>query len=124
SDLEIAIAAVVVQPGAVQPSLATAALVLAPVGYWWSYRRRRQPNVLLKVLLAVALLAALGQFLGQVRAVTTVDQARIPLATLFLWVQVLHAFDVPRRRDLAFSMVSSTTLIGVGGACARSTCSR
>ena len=25
----------------------------------------------------------------------------MPLASLFLWVQVLHAFDVPRRRDLA-----------------------
>src|SRR5262245_12931660 len=40
---------------------------------------------------------------------------------MFLWVQVLHAFDVPRRRDLAFSMVSSTTMIAVGGALALST---
>jgi protein-glutamine gamma-glutamyltransferase len=115
SAVEIAIAAVVVQPGAVEPFIATAALVLAPVGYWWSYRCRRQPNVLLKVLLAVALLVALGQFLGQVRAVPTVDQARIPLATLFLWVQVLHAFDVPRRRDLAFSVVSSLILMAEAG---------
>jgi transglutaminase-like putative cysteine protease len=113
--VEIAIAAVVAQPGAVEPFIAVAALILAPVGYWWSYRRRRRPNVLLKVLLAVALLAALGQFLGQVRSVTTVDQARIPLATLFLWVQVLHAFDVPRRRDLAFSVVSSLILMAEAG---------
>ena len=119
--VETAIAAVVTQPGAVEPFVSVAALVLAPVGYWWSYRRRRRPNVLLKVLLAVALLAVLGQFLGQVRAVATVDQARIPLATLFLWVQVLHAFDVPRRRDLAFSVVSSLILMAEAGSLALTT---
>jgi transglutaminase-like putative cysteine protease len=53
--------------------------------------------------------------------ITTADEARAPLAALFLWVQVLHAFDVPRRRDLAFSMVSSTTLVAVAGALALST---
>jgi transglutaminase-like putative cysteine protease len=69
----------------------------------------------------VALLAALGQFLADVRGVVSVDQARIPLASLFLWVQVLHAFDVPRRRDLAFSMVSSLILIAEAGSLALST---
>ena len=41
--------------------------LLAPAGYWYSYRRRRSPNLLLKIALSVALLAALGQFLGDVR---------------------------------------------------------
>ena len=96
-------------------------LVLAPAGYWFSYRRRRSPNLLLKVALSVALLAALGQFLGDVAGSVSVDQARIPLASLFLWVQVLHAFDVPRRRDLAFSMVSSLILIAEAGSLSLST---
>ena len=113
--VEIAIAAVVVQPDAVPAPVAMAALVLAPLGYWFSFRRRRSSNLLLKVALSVALLAALGQFLGEVRGVTSFDQARIPLASLFLWVQVLHAFDVPRRRDLAFSMVSSLILMAEAG---------
>ena len=119
--VEIAIAAVVTQPDAVEPITAIAAVVLAPAGYLFSYRRRRRPNVLLKVVLSVALLAALGQFLGAVRAVTSVDQARIPLASLFPWVQVLHAFDVPRRRDLAFSMASSLILMAEAGALSMST---
>ncbi len=68
--------------------------------------------------LAAGLLLALSRFLGQMGSVTSADAARAPLAALFVWVQVLHAFDVPRRRDLAFSMVSSTTLIAVGGALA------
>ena len=40
---------------------------------------------------------------------------------LFLWVQVLHAFDVPRRRDLSFSMVSSVILMAEAGALSLST---
>jgi len=108
--VELAIVAVVAQH-AVDTASATAALLLAPVGYWFSYRRRFRPNVLIKIGLAIGLLAAMGQFLGAVRSVLTVDQARIPLASLFLWVQMLHSFDVPRRRDLAFSMISSVILI-------------
>jgi transglutaminase-like putative cysteine protease len=97
------------------------ALILAPVGYAVSYRRRRANNVLVKVALAFGLFVATARFLGQIGYVTSPDAARAPLAALFLWVQVLHAFDVPRRRDLAFSMVSSTTMIAVGGALALST---
>jgi transglutaminase-like putative cysteine protease len=119
--VQIAIAAVVAQPGAVPAQVASATLVLAPVGYWVSYRRRYASNLLLKIALSVALLAALGQFLSDVRSVTSVDQARIPLASLFLWVQVLHAFDVPRRRDLAFSMVSSLILMAEAGSLSLST---
>lgn len=113
--VEVAIAAVVAQH-AVEAPIAIAALVLAPLGYLYSYRRRTRGNLALKVLLSVALLAATGQFFAQVRMAANVDAARIPLATLFLWVQVLHAFDVPRRRDLAFSMISSLILMAEAGA--------
>jgi transglutaminase-like putative cysteine protease len=118
--VEIGVLAVVLQ-GAVDSTAAVAALILAPAGYAFSYVRRRKSGVVIKVILAVGLLLVLDRFIGQVRFATTVDQARIPLASLFLWVQVLHAFDVPRRRDLAFSMVSSTTLIAAGGALALTT---
>jgi protein-glutamine gamma-glutamyltransferase len=105
----------VVSRGAVEATAAVAALVLAPAGYVVSYRRRSKPSLGVKIALSVGLVLALGQFIRTIEGVTTVDQARIPLASLFLWVQVLHAFDVPRRRDLAFSMVSSTTLIAAAG---------
>jgi transglutaminase-like putative cysteine protease len=113
--VEVAIAAVVAQH-AVRAPIAVAALVLAPLGYLFSYRRRHKGNLALKLVITVALLAATGQFLASVRLATNVDAARIPLATLFLWVQVLHAFDVPRRRDLAFSMISSLILVAEAGA--------
>lgn len=113
--VEVGVLAVVLQ-GAVDPVAAAAALVLAPIGYAFSHARRHRGGFAVKVALAVGLVVALSQFLQAVGGLTTVEEARLPLASLFLWVQVLHAFDVPRRRDLAFSMVSSTTLIAMAGA--------
>jgi len=115
--VEIGLVAVISQ-GVVADRTALLALALAPAGYLLSYVRRGRPNVIVKVALAAGLLVALARFLGQMGTVLSPDAARAPLAALFVWVQVLHAFDVPRRRDLAFSMVSSTTLIAVGGALA------
>ena len=110
----VAIAAVVAQ-GVVPAYTAFGSLVLAPVGYWFSHRHRRGSNIGTKVVLAVGLVIAFGTFLQSVGGASSVDDARGPLAVLFLWVQVLHSFDVPRRRDLAFSMVSSVILIAEAG---------
>ncbi len=112
--VEVAVAAVVAQ-GAVDGLTSVAALTLAPLGYLFSYRQRHRSATATKVVLAVALMAAFAAFLQNVRNVATVDEARLPLASLFLWVQVLHAFDVPRRRDLAFSIVSSVILMAEAG---------
>jgi transglutaminase-like putative cysteine protease len=115
--VELGVLAVVLQ-GAVDGAAAIAALILAPLGYLFSYRHRAATSFALKAALSLGLLIALMSFLRPVGGIRTVDEARIPLATLFLWVQILHAFDVPRRRDLAFSVVSSTTLVAAGGAIA------
>ncbi len=112
--VEIAILAVVLE-GGVSGTAALLPLILAPVGYSFSYQQRHRSNITTKVLLSIGLLAAFAQFLQSVRLAGSVDQARIPLASLFLWVQVLHAFDVPRRRDLSFSIVSSVILMAEAG---------
>ncbi len=113
--VEVAILAVVAQ-GGVSGTAAILPLIMAPVGYVFSYKQRHRSNITTKVLLSVGLLAAFAAFLQSVQLAGSVDQARVPLASLFLWVQVLHAFDVPRRRDLAFSMVSSVILMAEAGA--------
>jgi len=113
--VQVGIAALWFQ-GGVEPAVGTIALLLAPAGYVFSYRGRHRPAVIAKVVIALGLLVALAQFLQSARGVLSVDAARLPLSTLFLWVQVLHAFDVPRRRDLGFSIASSTTLIAAAGA--------
>jgi protein-glutamine gamma-glutamyltransferase len=118
--VEIAILAVVAQ-GGVNGSAAVLPLVMAPAGYLFSHKQRHHSNITTKVLLSVGLLAAFVAFLQSVKLAGSVDQARVPLASLFLWVQVLHAFDVPRRRDLSFSMISSVILMAEAGALSLST---
>ncbi len=110
----IAVVAVIAQ-GAVPATTAIAAVVLIPGAYAFSHARRRQRNILLKIVLAFAMLAALGAFISQVRFATSVDQARASLASLFIWVQMIHSFDLPRRKDLAFSMGSSLALMAEAG---------
>lgn len=83
------------------------------VGYVVSYLRRDKLNFVLQTLLSLGLLAFTALFLYEVSAMPY--DTRIPLAKLFLWVQVLHSFDLPRRRDLQFSLVSSLILISVAG---------
>jgi transglutaminase-like putative cysteine protease len=113
--VEVAIAAVVLQ-GGVDPLTGIVALVGAPVGYVFSCVRRRLPSVQTKIGLGLGLLLALAAFLRAVGDARSFDDARAPLAALFLWVQVLHAFDVPRRRDLAFSIAASLILMAEAGA--------
>lgn len=113
--VEVAIVAVVLQ-GAVDAVTAVVAVIAAPVGYAFSHQRRRRPSVWTKVALGAGLLLALGAFIEAANGARTFDDARAPLAALFLWVQVLHAFDVPRRRDLSFSVVSSVILMAEAGA--------
>src|SRR5215207_4013598 len=91
--------------GVLVPSLTVAAFVV-------SYLRRRERNVLIKVLLAFGALAALAMFFREV--LSSLYDTRIPLARLFLWVQVIHAFDLPARKDLSYSLVSGLILIAVG----------
>lgn len=88
-----------------------------PGAFWFSHHARHREGFWLKVGLAVGVLAAFASFLGSLGGVQAGSLAtvQIPLAELFLWVQLLHALDVPARRDLMFSLVSSLVLMAVAG---------
>jgi len=88
---------------------------LLAIAYWFSYRRRAADNWHVKVVLAVAAILALARFFLQLGDIASLDQARFPLAEVFLWVQVLHGFDLPARRDLYFSLGASVALVAVAG---------
>jgi transglutaminase-like putative cysteine protease len=85
---------------------------LTVVAFAVSYRRRRERNILIKVMLAFGALAMLVMFFREV--LSSLYDTRVPLARLFLWVQVIHAFDLPVRKDLAYSLVSGLILVAVG----------
>lgn len=103
--------------GVGSPGLRAGVIVGIPTAFWFSWWARHQEGFWVKVALAVAVLVAFASFLSSVRSVQAGNFAdlQIPLAELFLWVQLLHAFDVPARRDLLFSLVSSFILMGVAG---------
>src|SRR5262245_3492468 len=68
--VEIGLLAVVAQ-GVLSDRTALLALVLAPIGYVVSYRRRAANNVAIKVVLACGLFVATARFLGQIGYVTS-----------------------------------------------------
>ena len=106
---------------AVAPTTATLIFVALPFAYWISYRRRAKDNWHIKIALTVGAILALFRFLGQLSGIATLDEVRFPLADLFLWVQVLHGFDLPARKDLNFSLGSSLTLMAVAGSISQDT---
>jgi transglutaminase-like putative cysteine protease len=86
--------------------------VLTIVAFVVSHNRRRKSNVFIKILLAFGALAAMAMFFREL--LSSLYDTRVPLARLFLWVQVIHAFDLPARKDLTYSLVSGLILIAVG----------
>lgn len=107
----------VLDEGVGDTPLRAAVLVGIPGGFVYSHLNRRRPSFWLKVSLAAGLLVAFGQFVASVSRIqaNSVADVQIPLAELFLWVQLLHSADVPARRDLQFSLASSLTLVAVAG---------
>ncbi len=91
------------------------ALVAIPAGFALSHRFRTRDLFGLKAALAVGLVLVLMNFFAGLGPVTRGDFARVqvPLAELFLWVQVLHSMHVPSRRDLMFSLVASGVTFAV-----------
>jgi protein-glutamine gamma-glutamyltransferase len=89
------------------------AVPLSIVGATWSYYRRRSRNVPVKFCIAIAMLVALAAFLVQL--LNEPNDTRLALAELLIQLQVFHSFDLPRRKDLGYSMMIGLILIGVGG---------
>ncbi len=89
-----------------------AALVV--LGFIFSWIRRRRRNTWVKAALTAGCLAAAWSFL---RALSRDPyHTSIPLTVFLLWLQTLHSFDLPRRRDLLFSLLTSVVLMAVAGA--------
>jgi transglutaminase-like putative cysteine protease len=101
------------QQGVLSTALALGAVVLISVGYVFSHLRRNSPGTVLKAVIFVLLLLALADFLR--KAYRDPYETRVPLAELFIWVQILHGFHLPRRKDLLYSLVSSLVLLSLAG---------
>lgn len=87
-----------------------------PLGYGFSWWRREHEDWWVKLILTFLLLAAFGGFVYSIVriGVASVSETQEPLAALFIWVQLLHSFDVKGRRDLSFSIAAAVAMIAVG----------
>ncbi|MEM9539775.1 MAG: DUF3488 and DUF4129 domain-containing transglutaminase family protein [Cyanobacteria bacterium P01_E01_bin.42] len=94
-------------------TLSTFAIPLSAVGGLYSWYRRRKRNIAMKFIIAMGMLAALVYFLGNL--IDNLNDTRLTLAELLIQLQVLHSFDLPRRKDLGYSMVIGLILLGVAG---------
>jgi protein-glutamine gamma-glutamyltransferase len=94
-------------------SLVLISIGLISLGSFISWRYRYRPRLAVKVVIMALMVAALVSFLRQV-SIQPYDP-RIPLAELFVWIQVLHSFDLPRSKDLLLSLVSSLILLALAG---------
>jgi transglutaminase-like putative cysteine protease len=96
---------------AASTSMSVWAIPLSITGASWSWVRRSKRNIAAKFCIAIGMLLALAAFFVGLRA--ELNDTRLVLAELLVQLQVLHSFDLPRRKDLGYSMVIGLILIGV-----------
>lgn len=89
-------------------------LVGIPVASYLAYRYRDRPSPWRKAAIATAALVAFGFFFSSLLYTATAPTAaQIPLAELFCWILLLHAFDAPARRDLSFTLAATVGMIAI-----------
>lgn len=87
------------------------AIPLSILGGVVSWRRRKKKNIAIKFALAMGMIIVLVIFLGNL--FQSLNDTRLVLAEFLVQLQVLHSFDLPRRKDLGYSMIIGLILIGV-----------
>ncbi len=89
------------------------AVPLSILGGIWSWQNRTKPNITAKFLIAIGMIAMMLLFFGDL--FRSLNDTRLVLAKLLIELQVLHSFDLPRRKDLGYSTVIGIILLGVAG---------
>ena len=96
---------------AAETQFSLSSILLSILGASWSYYHRQDRNIAVKFCIAIGMLVALGAFFG--RLLGELNDTRLVLAELLIQLQVLHSFDMPRRKDLGYSIVIGLILLGV-----------
>ncbi|QDZ41178.1 DUF3488 domain-containing protein [Euhalothece natronophila Z-M001] len=89
------------------------AIPISLIGAFWSWKQRHERNTTAKFLIAIGMLIALAVFFRNL--VGSLNDTRLVLAELLIQLQVLHSFDLPRRKNLGYSMVIGLILLGAAG---------
>lgn len=89
------------------------AIPISFIGAFWSWKQRHNRNTTVKFLIAIGMLIVLAVFFNNL--VGSLNDTRLVLAELLIQLQVLHSFDLPRRKNLGYSMVIGLILLGAAG---------
>lgn len=111
----IAVAAVGVHEEFTAQAMLAAAAITA--GFVTSYLMRRRRTILIKAAITALIFLVARDFFAAL--IANPYDPRIPLVRLFLWLQALHSFDLPARKDLKYSLASGVVLMGVAAVYAR-----
>ena len=87
------------------------AIPLSAIAAVWAWYARRKRNVIVKLFIAIAMIATLVILLNDIARQT--EETRLLLARLLIQLQVLHSFDLPRRKDLGYSIVIGLILMAL-----------
>jgi transglutaminase-like putative cysteine protease len=87
-------------------------------GYVFSHFRRMYSNWWMKIALAAGMVAAGFIYVNQM--LFTQRDHIVVLTEMMIFLQALHSFDLPRRKDLIYSLLSAFMLMCVGGVLSRS----
>ena len=93
------------------PSYWWMVLILTPAASYLSFLRRHSPNLEIKIFLSFAMVGLLYWFL--IRLSASLFDPRIPLAELLIWLQTLHAFDLPGKKDLRYTVLVALILMAM-----------
>ncbi len=86
-------------------------------GFVTSYLMRRRRTILIKAAITALIFIVARDFFAAL--IANPYDPRIPLVRLFLWLQALHSFDLPARKDLKYSLASAVVLMAVAAVYAR-----
>ena len=89
------------------------AIPVSVLGGVWSWKQRYNRNTTVKFLIAIGMLIVLAAFFNNLLG--SLNDTRLVLAELLIQLQVLHSFDLPRRKNLGYSMVIGLILLGAAG---------
>ncbi len=107
------IVGVIAMDVAAETNLSLWTIPLSIAGATWSWYHRYDRNIGVKFGLAFAMVGALGYFVWNL--VGSINDTRLVLAELLIQMQTIHTFDLPRRKDLGYSMTIGLISIGVAG---------
>ncbi len=87
------------------------AVPVSIIGASWSWRQRQRSQIAIKFALSAAMLAALAYFFQHLLG--SLNDTRLVLASLLVQIQAIHTFDMPKRKDLGYSMLIGLILVAV-----------